>query len=383
MLIELRVENLGIIAELTIVLGDGLTAITGETGAGKTLLVDALELLCGGRADPQAVRDGAAEARVEARFVTELDEVVLARVVPCVGRSRGYINGRLATAFELAEIGRELVDLHGQHVHQSLLAAAEQRALLDRYTGSPASSALTKLRAACGRMHDIDDELERLGGDDRSRAREADLLRYQLDEIAAAALADSDEDVRLADEEQLLGDAEAHREALHAAHAALEGSAEDAIGQAVASLAGREVFDGLSTRVRALQAEVAEAAHDLRAASEAIVADPDRLADVHARRALLREITRKYGPTITEVAAYASEARARLDDLERHDERFAALATERSEADASAQRAAGALTKARRKASVPFADEVTTRPAGARDAGRDVHGLGRGRRLHR
>jgi len=137
MLVELRVENLGIIEEILIPLGTGMTAITGETGAGKTLLVDALELLCGGRADPSSVREGASEARVEGRFVSaaEDEEVVLARVVPVVGRSRGYIDGRLASVAELAEAGRTLVDLHGQHAHQSLLAPAEQRALLDRFAG--------------------------------------------------------------------------------------------------------------------------------------------------------------------------------------------------------------------------------------------------------
>src|SRR6516165_8026139 len=152
MLTELRVENLGIIAELTITVGDGMTAITGETGAGKTLLVDALELLCGGRADPLAVREGASEARVEGRFVRDDDETVLARVVPVSGRSRGYIDGRLATAGELGEVARNLVDLHGQHAHQSLLAPAEQRALLDRFAGASATDAHAQLRAARAEM---------------------------------------------------------------------------------------------------------------------------------------------------------------------------------------------------------------------------------------
>ena len=135
MLVELRVENLGIIADLLLPIGAGMTVITGETGAGKTLIVDALDLLCGGRADASLVRDGADEARVEGRFVDGDDEVVLARVIPAVGRTRGYIDGRLATAAELTERGRALVDLHGQHAHQSLLAPAEQRALLDQYAG--------------------------------------------------------------------------------------------------------------------------------------------------------------------------------------------------------------------------------------------------------
>ena len=167
MLSELRVENLGIIGELQVTLGPGLTVITGETGAGKTLIVDALDLLCGGRADPQLVRDGAAEARVEGRFDDGAAEVVLARVVPADGRSRGYVNGRLATVAELAEYGKQLVDLHGQHSHQSLLAPAEQRTLLDRFAGTKAQTALAELRAARTAGRELADELASLGGDER------------------------------------------------------------------------------------------------------------------------------------------------------------------------------------------------------------------------
>src|SRR4051812_41778884 len=133
MLTELRVRDLGVIADLTLVLGPGMTALTGETGAGKTLLVEAIALLLGGRADPALVRAGAPEAWVEGRFVVDEREVVLARAVPAVGRSRAYVDGRLATAATLAETGAGLVDLHGQHAHQSLGAPATQRAALDRF----------------------------------------------------------------------------------------------------------------------------------------------------------------------------------------------------------------------------------------------------------
>jgi DNA repair protein RecN (Recombination protein N) len=357
---ELRVENLGIIAELCVTFGEGLTAITGETGAGKTLLVDALELLCGGRADPQTVRDGADEARVEARFVVGDIETVLARVVPANGRSRGYVDGRLATATELAEVGRQLVDLHGQHAHQSLLAPAEQRALLDAFVGTPAGRVLQQLRDARNRVRAVDVQLKEAGGDERARAREIDLLRYQLDEIDAAGVADVDEDARLSGEEQLLADAEAHRAALLAAHTALEGAAIDALGTAVGALTGREPFTALADRLRILQGEIAEAAHDVRDTAESVIADPERLTALQARRAQLRELMRKYGPTLAEVAAYGAESRDRLTELEEHDIRAAVLDQGRADALKDAARAATALSKARHAAAGTLAGQVSS-----------------------
>ncbi|MCU1464211.1 MAG: repair protein RecN [Actinomycetia bacterium] len=359
MLLELRVENLGIIAELNVTLGAGLTVITGETGAGKTLIVDALDLLGGGRADPQLVREGSAEARVEGRFEDGDDEVVLARVIPAVGRSRGYVNGRLATVSELAECGRRLVDLHGQHAHQSLLAPAEQRALLDRFVGEKAQSALATLRAARDESRRITDELGTLGGDERARAREVDLLRYQVEEIGAAGIADGDEDRRLLQEAELLADAEDHREALSAAYEHLEGTGEDAIGAAVAALDGRAPFAALSDRLRALQSELQDAAHDVRTTEESVVADPQRLEEVQARRALLAELKRKYGPTLADVVDYAKETGARLVELEQHDARAAGLEAARLAAHAEMARVAKALSKLRRAAAPRLAGAVT------------------------
>ena len=136
MLHELHIEALGVIDRLDLVLGPGLTALTGETGAGKTMLVEAISLLVGGRADSSVVRPGADEARVEGRFVVGDEEYIVARVIPSDGRSRAYVNGRLATVGNLAELGQRCVDLHGQHSHQSLLSASEQRDALDRFCGT-------------------------------------------------------------------------------------------------------------------------------------------------------------------------------------------------------------------------------------------------------
>src|SRR5262249_26525107 len=158
-----------------------------------------------------------------------------------------------------------------------------------------ARAGLQHARAEGRRLHD---ELNALGGDERARAREIDLLRYQLTEIDAAALDDDDEEVALAAEETLLADADAHRDALEVAQEALAGSAEDAVGAAVAALGGREPFAALAARAHALQAEAADLAHEVRVAGESIVADPDRLAAVRARRQALRDLCRKYGATL-------------------------------------------------------------------------------------
>src|SRR5436190_3169255 len=314
MLAELHVVDLGIVADLDLLFENGLTAITGETGAGKTLIVEALELLVGGRADATLVRDGATEARVEGRFVHADDggEVVVARVVPRDGRSRAYIDGRLATAGELAELGARLVDLHGQHAHQSLLDPAVQRAALDRFAGPSALGALADYRAARAAVRGADEELAALGGDAKARAREIDLLRFQVDEIAQAELDDPAEDVALEAEEIVLADAVDHLDALARAHAALEGPALDALGDAVAALDGRVPFSEIDERLRAAQAEVADVQRELRLASERVVDDPVRLDTVRRPRQLLRELGRKSGNSIAEVAAYGADAAERL-----------------------------------------------------------------------
>src|SRR3954470_7558763 len=268
MLVELHVVDLGIVADLNLVLdaAPGMTAITGEAGAGKTLIVEAVELLVGGRADTALVRDGAAEARVEGRFVHPEtgEDTVLARVLARDGRSRAYVDGRLATVGELAVTGRALVDLHGQHGHQSLLDPAVQRGALDRYAGAPARDSLARYREERAAARALDAELEALGGDARARAREIDLLRYQVDEITAARLDDPAEDVALEAEEALLADAVAHRAALTHAYEVLEGPASDALGDAVAALDGRAPFAGLAGRLRGVQGELADVEQELR-----------------------------------------------------------------------------------------------------------------------
>jgi DNA repair protein RecN (Recombination protein N) len=359
MLVELAVTDLGVIADLSLVLGPGMTALTGETGAGKTLVVTAIELLVGGRADAGVVRPGAAEARVEGRFVTGDDEVVLARVVPADGRSRAYVNGRLAPVSVLAELGADLVDLHGQHAHQSLLAPATQRAALDAFGRVD----LGPLRAARARLTEIDAALAALGGDERARAREIDLLRYQVAELEAAAIRDGDEDADLEREESVLADATAHREAAESAHAAIadDEGASDALGAAVAAISGRVPFADLESRLRSVAAELADAAAELRAVGEGIDEDPERLEALRARRQLLRDLRRKYGETLGDVVTFAREAGERLAELEAHDARAAALDAERVDALVAERVAASAVAASRRRAAPKLAAAVRDR----------------------
>ena len=356
MLVELAVRDLGVIADLSLVLPPGMIALTGETGAGKTLVVTAIELLVGGRADASVVRPGAEEARVEGRFDIDGEEIVLARVVPADGRSRAYVNGRLAPVSQLAELGATLVDLHGQHAHQSLLAPATQRAALDAFGHVD----LGPLRAARARLTEIDAALAALGGDERARAREIDLLRFQVGELDAAAITSPDEDVTLAHEESVLADAVAHRDAASVAHAALvdDGGVADALGQAIAAVAGRAPFAEVEARLRASAADLTEAAADVRAIGERIDEDPARLEELRARRQLLRDLRRKYGETLADVLAFAEDARARLAELESHDARAAALDVDRRAALDDERRAAAVVAAARKAAAPRLAKAV-------------------------
>jgi DNA repair protein RecN (Recombination protein N) len=356
MLVELSVRNLGVIESLDLVLADGMTALTGETGAGKTMVVEAIELLLGARADAVLVRPGCDEARVDGRFVTGDEELVLTRVVPANGRTRAYVNGTMAPVSALAGAGGDLVDLHGQHSHQSLLHTAAQRAALDGFAGIE----LAPLADARDRVRAIDDALAALGGDERARAREIDLLRFQVAELDAAGLADEDEDDRLRDEEDRLADATAHREAAAAAHESLsgDGGVADLLAAALGAVAHRAPLAELHDRLHALVAQVNDAGHDLRAAAESLEDDPERLAAIRERRQLLRDLRRKYGETLADVLAYFAEASDRLAELESHDQRAAALDQERATAATAAAKEEAKVRKARAQAAPKLAAAI-------------------------
>lgn len=356
MLTELHIENLGVIDTLDLQLSDGLVALTGETGAGKTMIVEAINLLVGGRADAGMVRPGATEARVEGRFVLGDEEVILCRTIPLDGRSRAYVNGRLATVSQLAEHGLDLVDMHGQHAHQSLLGAKAQRDALDAY----AKVDLEPLRNARAVVTEIDAVLATLGGDDRMRAREIDLLRFQVNEIIESALQGADEDEQLSREEDVLADAVNYREALWKAVASLseESGATDNLGNAVSALSNKEPFAGFVSRLKALQSELEDLSADIRDEADSIEENPSRLDEVRSRRQLLVDLRRKYGDSLEEVIAFGEESAARLAELESFEARAATLDQERAVAVRKLEAAQAVVGKARRDGAEPLAQQV-------------------------
>jgi DNA repair protein RecN (Recombination protein N) len=364
MLVELRVRDLGVIADLDLVIGPGMTALTGETGAGKTLVVEALELLLGGRADAAIVRAGASEAVVEGRFVVDERELVLSRAVPTAGRSRAYVDGRMAPASLLSELGEDLVDLHGQHVHQSLLHQTAQREALDIFAGAD----LEPLAQARQELAAIDARLTDLGGDPRVLARTVGLLRFQLDEIAAAAITALHEEEKLVAEESVLAQIGALRVAMAEARNALAGpdasqahaslGATDLLGMAASQLAAHESLSDLAVRIRAAQADIEDAARELRLRDERLEEDPERLEAVRQRLQLFADLRRKYGPSLADVLEFERASQLQLSELEAAEETRCGLEARRRAAAGLLEQAEERLGASRRQAAPKLAAAV-------------------------
>ncbi|MBM3718935.1 MAG: DNA repair protein RecN [Actinobacteria bacterium] len=360
MLVELSVENLGVIESARVDFGGGFTALTGETGAGKTMLVEAIGLVVGRRADADVIRAGCDEARVDARFTrSDGSEVILTRIVQRGGKSRAYVNGRMATVASLAEVGTDLLDIHGQHAHQRLLGVPAQRGALDAFAGID----LSDLFDARDRVAECEAALAAMGGDDKSRAREIDLLSFQCTEIDSAGLEDDEEDVSLDREESLLTDVVRTREALLAASEAIVGE-DGASGPLGAALTGLRSVDGLSQwaeNLSGLIADLVELGRDMRTRGDAAEENPERLAQIRERRQSLRDLRRKYGDTLADVRHFGVEARARLDLLEGWSERVSVLEAERKRAHEALARCQRVVGGARRKAAPELAEAVQGR----------------------
>lgn len=346
MLSEVVVRNLGVIEEAAVLFEPGVTALTGETGAGKTLITEAINLLIGGRAEPSLVRSGADEASVEGRFVDpDGTEFVVRRVLPNAGRSRAYLNGGLSTATVLSEMIGPMIEIHGQHGQQRMLKAAARREALDRY----GKHDLEPLRLARQELKQAEADLEALGGDELARNREIELLQYQLDEIATAEILDPEEDDRLAARELILGDASAHGEAAETAIELLsvDGSAGAGLATALAAVLDREPFKDVSDRLYALQAEVTDLVEELRNLAASIDDDPASLKHLQDRREVLTGLRRKYGADLAAVIAFGEQLEERLEELQNHAERAVEVAARIDDLRSSEAAAAADLLEAR------------------------------------
>ena len=363
MLVELAIENLGVIESVRLTFDQGFTALTGETGAGKTLLIEAINLVVGRRADVGVIREGAEEARVEARFIHTVNneevETILCRVLSREGRSRAYINDRMATVTTLSDMGEALVDIHGQHAHQRLMSPQVQRDSLDKFAKIDTS----QLRLARDSVAEIGALLGALGGDEKSRVREIDLLSFQCEEIEGAHISDADEDERLSKEHDALSDVARLRDTLWAVSAQLSGDEAiiDQLGIATHSASLVPALLPIYERLTQLQAEAQDISQSVRNAAEGADEDPQRLEAIRMRRQILHELKRKYGDTLTDVLAFGAETRSRLNELMGYRERVNELESAREAAMATLLVCQIAVGDSRRKSASSLASSVQKR----------------------
>lgn len=371
MLTELRVRDLAVIRDVTLPLGPGLNVLTGETGAGKSMLVDALALLLGERASSDIVRPGAERAVVEAAFDldapstleplagdvgVDLDEcrLVVRRDINASGRNRAWANGSPNTVATLATLSRSLVDLHGQHEAQSLLNAAAQRDILDAFgnlleTRKGAAAAFTKVSTLKARETDLERRRDEV-------SRKSDYLQHVVREIADAAVEDG-EDENLDVEAKRLGNVDTLTRSAEALIELLDG--DDRAALLGLNLAGKQLsqLERIDESVspwrellEAAEANVDELVRAVRAYAEEIDADPARLARVEQRRDLLYRLKQKYGPTLSDVVRTGDEAQQELELLDTADFDLAEIVEQRADAEREFDTIAAKLSKGRKQA---------------------------------
>jgi len=343
MLIEIAVTDFAIIASTRMEFGPGMHVLTGETGAGKSILLDALGLVLGDRASADVVRTGARRARIEALFdlsdapqerirtlleehgvEPDGDQLVMTREIQAGGRSIARINGQVVTVGLLGEIGGMLVDIHGQSDHFAIRRKDEQRRILDRYAGL--ESLVAEVREQVDAVQSVRSRLASLTTGERERAQRRDLLEYQVQEIDEAALQPGEDEV-LVQEQRVLGNAEMIREEVLRTVTLLSGADVADDGMDVASalrLAEQgiqrvaeidQAISPLAERVSELAILADDLGRDLRAYLDAVDVDEERLAEVEERLELIRTLKRKYGSSIEEVIAYGEDARRELESL--------------------------------------------------------------------
>jgi DNA repair protein RecN (Recombination protein N) len=385
MLRELRIENLLLIERAELRLGAGLNAITGETGAGKTVLAHSLDLLMGGKAKAQIVRPGAAEAWVEGVFdlpeglmeepeFAELaerlpegaEEVVLGRRVSASGRTSAFVAGRAAAAADLKLLGGRLLAFFGQHEHRRLTISSAQLEILDGFAGSEHLGVRREYREAHREVGYLEAELAELREREGSRERDLDLYRYELSEIEAVAPVPEERE-EMAAERERLRHAEGLREAAGAAHAGLAGAEEDggalaALAQAEAALQGAAgldpSLDALGERVAALGVELGDVASELRDYAEGVEADPGGLLAIEERLEAIDRLERKHGGTVESVLAHAQRCREEIARLEGAEERSAEAEAALAEVEARRAGLGEKLSRGRKAAVDPLQKRV-------------------------
>jgi len=384
-LLELRIENLLLIERAELRPGAGLTAITGETGAGKTVLAHALDLLLGGRPRPGIVRPGAPEAYVEGAFelppglldrpgLAELGErigsdhgeLVLARRVGAEGRSRAFVQGRSASAADLRELGGALVAFFGQHEHRRLTVTGAQLELLDGFCGSGLLAARAALAAAHGRARELATELEALRQRAGARDRDLDLLAFEIEEIEALAPSEGEKSALLA-ERARLGRIDGLLEAAAAAAEAIapesgEGGTAQSLARAeslAAAVSGADQqLDALAERLAGLRIEADDLGAELRNYAAALEAEPGRLDQVEERLELYGRLERKHGGSVAAVLDHAERSRAERARLEGTEQAIERAAAALADARAERERLAARVTKVRAAAAPRLAARV-------------------------
>ena len=381
MLLELHIRDFALVDDLHFEVGAGFVALTGETGAGKSIIVDALGMALGERTGPEVIRTGAAKSLVEAVFDIsdcpaaaraamesgfEVDDnmLIVSREVSRNGRSQARVNGRAATASVLRDITTLLIDVHGQHEHQSLLQVPLHVEILDAWIGDKAAELRDQSAEIYGQLQAVRRERERLQTNERERVRLLDLYKFQLEEIETAHLEDGEED-SLAAEKNRLANAEKLYTAASEIHDALtgaEGCAVDRLSEASRIADRIEGLDpSMSTLTESLTAALIgaqEAASSIRDYIEQVEANPARLEQVEERLELIRVLKRKYGDSIDDILRYADETKAKLDNITHADERSSELAGDISKLETKLAQVCGVLTALRKKASGEFAKRV-------------------------
>ena len=380
MLVELNVENFAVVEKLSLKLSPGFNVLTGETGAGKSILIDAVAGLLGARLGPEFVRAGADAARVEGVFqvdgelpaelaelgvVPEDGAVIISRDVPANGRGVARVNGRAVPTATLVQLAPHLVDIHGQTDNLSLLRSSAQLLLLDAFGGLDAERQAVGERVA--ELRRARREREGLQRDERELARTLDLLRFQAEEIEAAKLRIGEDD-ELAAERQVLANAGRLIELGEAAYGALYEGAEEVrpavelLGQAADALAELARLDptqdALSGQVRELALQAAELAREVRAYRDGVDVDPGRLVQVEERLELLRTLKRKYGSTIEEILQFQARVSEQIVELENSESRVAELLAREAELGEAIVTLAGVLSAKRRAAAERLAKRV-------------------------